>query len=215
MLRIAREILNTVDMAPFCRASPALIHDNVLSGHGQQRVGLPVVGALQAARPGMGTEQADNAPATTGLQREDLDLPVALENTKDDDFARGAPPAFAFSTAPKGGFVAFDHPLEGRPQVLGVGAAGPRQAVEPLCRVGAGQGAKPLLQDRQPQDKPFQKLMSGALRQKARPPSTPDDVAGPTPLALVAVIRELPAPCVVEFRTSFHLQTSLQLLRFG
>ena len=163
----------------------------------------------------MGTDQADNAPATASLHREDLDLPVVLENTRDDDFPCRTPPALAFSTTAKGSFVAFDHSFEWRPQVLGVGAAGSRRAVKPLRGLGAGRGAKPLPVDRYPQNKPLQKLTFGALCQAARLPDTTDGVARPAPLAFMAAITKLPAPCVAAFRASFHRQTSLQLARFG
>jgi len=215
VLGIAPETLDAVDMVPPLGTALLLTHDDVIALHPQTGVGLPVVSVVEAARGGVGAHQGDDFFGIARGDREGLDLAVSLHDAHDQHLAGSTPAALAFAEPAEQGFVTLDRAGEGLAQLLGVGAAGAQDAVEALARGRASVLAEPLPVDRHPQGEHLNKTGPDRGRQLARLPHRAHAVAPAAAAAIATAIRELVARTMIAFRTAFHLQTSVNLVRLG
>jgi hypothetical protein len=93
----------------------------------QRSIRLPVIGVVKTSRFGVSPEQLDDPFPFPRWNREDLDVPVALQDPKDNGFARNTPTTFPPPSPAKRGLVALDRPIIGHPQFFLVRTARARR----------------------------------------------------------------------------------------
>jgi len=144
VLGVAPEALNAVDVIAPLRTALLLAHDDVIALDAQAGIGLPVVRVVETAWRGVGADQRDDLIGAACRYRESTHLAVTLDNAHHQHLAGRTPAALALAVAAEDGLIAFDRPVEGLAQILGVSAAGPQLTVEAFPRRRTGVRAKAL-----------------------------------------------------------------------
>ncbi len=215
VLGVAPEALDAIDMVPPLGPTLLLAHHDMVALHPQARIGLPVVGVVKATWGGMGADQVNDLIGVACRDREGLDLTVTLHDAHDQHLAGGTPAALALAEAPKYRFITLNGAGKRFAQFLGIGTAGAQRPVEPFPCRRTGVLAKPLPIHRHAQGKHLDQSALDRGRQLARFPRRAHAVALAAAAAFASPISQLIARAMITFRTSFHRQTSLLLVRLG
>ena len=215
MFRITPEALNPVDVRPPLGASAFLAHHDVITTDGQRRISMPVVRIIQATRPRVRPDQADDLGSTAALDREDSDLAIALEHAQDDDLAGGTPAPLPRPLSAKRRLIAFHGSMKRLPALLLVGehrADEPEKALDGRRRRQAPK-ANPIAGHAE--DEILDQLALRGSRQAAGFPDRRPSIVPATAATLETPVLEFPGSSILASPTPSHTQTRLQnLVRF-
>src|SRR5574340_312643 len=215
VLGVAPETLDAIDVVPPLGTPLLFAHDDMVALYPQAGVGLPVVGVIETARSGMGAYQRDDLLGIARGDREGLDPTVALHDAHDQHLAGSAPAALAFAESAKHRFVALDGTRKRFTQFLGIGTTGAQRPVKTFPCRRARVLAKALPIHRHAQGEHLNQSVLDRGGQLARLPRRAHTVALAAAAAFASAIGQLVARAMITFRTSFHRQTSLLLVRLG
>jgi len=207
ILGVAPEPFDPVEVIPSSRTTLLLADDHMVSLKAQRTIGMPVVGVVQTARLGVRSHQGDELLPFPSRNREDLDLPVALQDPQDEDLAGSAPTALAPPDPAKHGLVALDRSLEGVPQFFLARATRAHQTIESLDRSNAGRRPEPLPIHRHAQDEQLQQATLRRCRKSTAVPGGRPGVPTPAFPAFEPAIGQMIRPTVTTLSTTSHDQT--------
>ena len=214
VLGIAPEPFDPVDVVSSLRSSSFFSNHHVVPLDAQRTIRMPVIRIVQAARLRVGTNQSeDPIPSIRNIKHSHLTVP--LQDPQHDHLAGGSPAALPPPSPANRGLVALDSSLEGFAQFLDIRAASTRQAIEALDRGSAGRCPESLPIHRDTQNEKFEQSSLGTLCQSNRRPRRCPRVASPAFFALEPPVGEFVGPRVSASITSSHVQTSVNLVRFG
>lgn len=211
---IAPEPFDPVDVVASLRSSSFFSNHHMVPLDAQRAIRMPIVRVVQAPRLGVGTNQSeDPIPSIRDIKHSYL--AVALQDPQHDDFACSSPTALAPPNPANRGLVALDGSLEGFAQLFDIRAAGTRQTIETFDRGSAGRCPESLPVHRDTQNEKFEQSSLGGLCQSDRRPGCRPRVASPAFFALEPPVGEFVSPRMAASSTSSHVQTSVNLVRFG
>ena len=214
VLGIAPEPLDPVEMVPSFGPTFLLADHHMIPLDAQRTVRMPVIGIVQTARLGMGANQSgDLIPPTRN--RKHAHLAVALQDPQHDDFAGRSPTPLPPPDPANRGLVALDHAAEGFAKFFDIRAASAGQSIETLDRGSARRSPESLPVDRNSQDEHLQQPTLRGFRQMDRRPCGLPRIPPTAGLALEPSIGQCVRSGVTTLITSSHVQTSVNLVRFG
>jgi len=214
ILGITPEPFNTVDVVSSLRSSSFLSNHHMISLDTQRTIRMPVVSVVQAPGLGVGANQSDDLIPTT-RNIEDLHLAITLQDPQHDNLASSSPTTLPPPSPANRGLVALDGSLKGLSQFFDICATSPRQPIETLDRGGAGRCAESLSIHRNAQNEKFQQPTLRCFRQTNRRPGRRPRVALPTGFALKPTVSKFVRSSMTTSITSSHVQTIVNLVRFG
>jgi hypothetical protein len=188
VLGITPEPFDPVEVVPSLRVTLLLADDHMVALEAQRTVGVPVVGVEQTARLGVRVHQGDEVLFRPGRDRENPDLPVALQDPQDDDLACRSPTALPRLDPAKHGLVVLDHSVERLSEVFLIRAARSHQTIEPLDRPNAGRPSEPLPVYRHAQNEQLQQATLRRPGQATRVPCGRPSVPTSTFFELVPAV---------------------------
>ena len=209
------ESFNAIYMISSFWLTKLFSYHNVLTTYSQRRIRMPVISVVKTAWLCMFLNKPDKLLPTSALNWKNLDHPISFENTKDNDFPCCAPATLAFLCATKHCFITFKRSFKRLSQFLLQRTAASDNTVKPLDCCQTYRTPKPLPVYWHSKDKHFQKSFLCCFRQSYRIPYAYKCVTMSTLLTLVSSVREFVWTLLATFWTSFHIQTSLTLVRFA
>ena len=215
VFRIGPEAFDAINMVTSLGTTLLLTDDHMAANQAQGGVGLPLVRVVERTRECMLLDLPHDLCTTMCSNGGRLHRTVALNETEDQHFAGGSPPAFPLAMPAKGGFVAFDGSGKGFTQLLFVSAAGADQTIKSFFGRAADIVTKPLATNRDAKSKTFNKATFGRVRKTTGIPDAGPTVTVTTGPAFEPTVREFVSLLSLTSSTLFHGQTSLTLVRFG
>jgi len=191
---IAPESFDPVEMVPPLRPSFLFPDDHMVAPNRQRRVGLPVVGIVEASRLGVLPHESLDETQLSFPNREGMNDAIALKQTQNDDLAACTPAALSGSVAPKGCLVAFDLTSERLGTLLCDTESMTDQSKESLGRLARGWASEAETVRRNTKHEVFQKLPLGPLRKARSLPDALEGVAESTPTTLETAVLKNPGP---------------------
>ena len=214
ILGIAPEPFDPIDVVSSLRSSSFLSDHHMVSLDTQRTIRMPVVSVVQATRLGVGTNQSDDLIPTCRNVK-DLHLAIALQDPQHDNLAGSSPTTLPPPSPANRGLVALDGSFKGFAQLFDIRAASPRQTIKTLDRRSAGRCPESLPIHRNTQNEKFQQPTLRCFRQSDRRPGRRPRIALPTGFAFKSPVSKFVRSSMTTSITSSHVQTSVNLVRFG
>ena len=167
---ITPKAFNTIDVVAAFGAPFFFANNHMLALEPQAALSMPIVRVIKTSRKGMFVDKPQHFLFAPVFQRKGLYLPIALYDTKDNDFTRRSPAAFTLTKATKRAFITFKGSLKGFAAILAKGAAAANNTIKPFYCRSTCSSAKPLAVYRNTVDEKFQQLPFLGFRQAAGVP---------------------------------------------
>ena len=188
---------------------------NMLAPNSQRCICMPIISVVKTPWLRVRLNKPDKLLITSPLYRENLDHSVSFENTKDNDLPCCTPSTLAFPGSAKHCFITFKRSFKGFSQFLVQRTASSGKTIKALDRRKTHRTPETLSIHRDSQHKHFQKPLLRYFWQTDRIPYTYNCVSLSAFFAFVSSIRKFIRALLRTFRTLFHIQTSLTLVRFA
>jgi len=191
---ITPKALNAIQMVSPLRLAFLLAYDDMATPDRQGAIGVPVIGVIQAARPGGPTNERQETFSPPTMNGEDPHQSVSLKDPQHDNLSGRTPPPFSAVFPSEHRLVAFNRSSQGIAALLVNGQHSPNESEVPFEGRRRGRTAKSQPVNRYPKNKVFHQLSLGSFRKSEDIPDRRKPVPLSTSPAFKPAIAQLPSP---------------------